>query len=156
MTKYSTQSLYSSLVLRQQQLSHEIATEFIKKMYEYEIIDEIYFIWWDPTWTLGYGDEFWSLSDMLETLDKDYDIEDVWNYYDYNTEHADQEHRLSLTTFIGMYKWYSGDLSTLYEEYKEIREKNRLYWKSTEGKKKQEDMMKPLIDKFLEEIKTLS
>jgi hypothetical protein len=93
---------------------------------------------------------------MLETLDKDYDKYDVWNYYDYNTEYADQEHRLSLTAFVGMFNGYSGDLATLYDEYKAIREKNRLYWKSTEGKKKQEDMMKPLIDKFLEEIKTLS
>jgi hypothetical protein len=152
---YSTQSLYTSLVLRQQQLSHEIAIEFIKKMYDYET-DEIYFIWGDPTWTLGYWDEFWSLSDMLETLDKDYDRRDVWNYYDYNTEHADQDHRLSLTTFVGMYKWYSGDLATLYADYKAKREKNRLYWNSPEGKKKEEEITKPLLDKFLEEIKTLS
>jgi hypothetical protein len=41
---------------------------------------------------------------MLETLDNDYDKKDVWNYYEYNTEHADQDHRLSLTAFIGMYK----------------------------------------------------
>jgi hypothetical protein len=153
---YSTQSLYASLVLRQQQLSHEIAIEFIKKIYNYEIIDEIYFIWGDPTWTLGYWDEFWSLSDMLETLDKDYDRRDVWFYYRYNTEHADQDHRLSLTTFIGMYKWYSGDPATLYEEYKADREKNLIYWESPEGKKKEEEITKPLIDKFLEEIKSLS
>jgi hypothetical protein len=153
MTILSQQSLYASLVIKQSKLSHEIAIEFIKKMYDYEIIDEIYFIWGDPTWTLGYGDEFWTLSDMFETLDKDYDRKDVWNYYEYNTEHADQDHRLSLTTFIGMYKWYIGDLATLYEEYKAEREKNRLYWISPDGIAKTEEITKPSIDKFLEDIK---
>jgi hypothetical protein len=55
-----------------------------------------------------------------------------------------------------MYKWCSSDLATLYEEYKAKREKNQLYWNSPEGKKKEEELTRPIIDKYLEEIKTLS
>ena len=135
-----------------------LAREFILKVYEIEQeeLDEIYFIGNDPTWVLGYGDQFWWLSEMYETLLHDYDPSDVWQWYYYTSENLsdDRSEYLNLKSFIGMYKGYKGELSDIAKKVRAEREANRPYWDSEEWKLRTKNDMDELKDKFLKDIIT--
>ena len=144
-----------TLCKQQKKLSHAIAREFITKMYYLEDYDmnieniELYFIWDDPTGTLWYWNEFWSLSDMYETLLHNYNKQDVWNYYDYNMHGwEDSSGRMNLKSFVWLYHDYEWDLAELYEKVVKERKDNAKYWASGKGKAESEKYMKEKTDEF--------
>ena len=91
-----------------QAIDNAIATLFLRKMYDIpdnDYPDDIYFISNDPTGTLWYGDEFWNLDTMYETLLHNYKKEDVWNWYWYSLEHSgeNRENYINLWHFVRKY-----------------------------------------------------
>jgi len=136
--------------------SHNIATAFIQKMYqvEKEEMDEIYFIWEDPTDTLWYGDEFWSLSTMYETLLHNYDRSDVWNWYNYSMLYYDEKDiSISLLYFVRKYRWYMWRISWIAEQERAEREKNQKRIQSPEFIAECEKEIKRMSDEFIKNIK---
>lgn len=147
---------YLPIISRYEHFAVEIAKAFVRKMYEIpnnEPTDEIYFIGDDPAWTLGYWDEYWSLSTMYEVLLYDYPIDRVWKWYDYHLEHwcRDTGYYISLKTFIEIYD-PSLELDEWAKKYMKERDENTAYWNSEEWKKETEERVKPLYEEFEKQI----
>jgi len=148
--------MYAKLCSDLEKASHSIATLFVRKMYDIpddKYPDEIYFIGNDPTGTLWYGDEFWPIDTMYETLLHNYNKEDVWNYYNYSLEHYwDSDAYINLWNFVRKYPGYTWDIADIAKKEKESREANTRYWNSHEGKAETEKRMKEMTDEFLKTI----
>lgn len=148
--------MYKKLCSDLEQSSHAIASAFIQKMYDVkpEEMDEIYFIGNDPTGTLWYGDHFWSLDTMYETLLHNYNTKDVWNWYYYSIEQSgdNNEAYINLWHFVRKYPWYMWDIADIAKQEKESREANTRYWNSEDGKAETEKHMEALTAEFLKTI----
>jgi hypothetical protein len=148
--------MHTKLCSDLEQASHAIATAFIQKMYDVKPaeMDEIHFISNDPTGTLLYGDYFWSLHAMYETLLNNYNTKDVWNWYYYSIGHSgdNRETYINLWHFVRKYPSYTGDLVDIAKQEKEEREAITRYWNSEEGKVETERNMEALTAEFLKTI----
>lgn len=135
-------------------------TEYMWKDY-FEDSDSIqeYGQWiWDPGGVADFGEWnfFFHLCDMYEVLKYQYDPDIVEKHYYYSIWHRwdDGEYGINLKHFSLLYKWEW--VEEFAKNYHSKLDKQRAYWNSEAWKKKEKEMMKPLFEKFKEDIDKLN
>jgi hypothetical protein len=67
------------------------------------------------------------MDDVYNTIIKNYDKWDVWNWYYYYTEVCTEDkYRIGLSRWCNDYQWYTGKLQDLYKERKKLVDTQRL------------------------------
>lgn len=138
----------------------ELTKDFVHHMFSEENEEDINDFYWiadNKTWTLEVNDTYWSLGDIVEVLKNNYPRKKVFAWYDYSTYYSSKDNNLFREYYINMsnfMKMYDGEMevSEFSQIYREKRDKDQFYWNSPEGKKKEEEMIKPLVDKYKKDI----
>ena len=123
-----------------------IIQEFYKRVYE-EGLDDYYYH--DLGSTIMLNDEYWSLNDIIETIENDYNPEYV---YKFNTYCIDSEGDLqvSLRYFMKNYSWEG--LEAFRDKYREERRLHDIRINTPEYQKQSKESFEKSFEKFRESI----
>lgn len=142
------------LINQFEETANDIQTKFAIYMFWEDCKDSGEWIWNDPSWVTDFFEwwYFFHLSDMYEILKYKYAPAVAKAFYEYNVSYRweECEYWINLKNFAKL--WDGSDIDEWAKKYHADRDKNRNFWNSPAGKKKEEETLKPLVDDFKKEM----
>lgn len=139
-----------------EEMIDELTKDFAHHMFHEEWEEDTEDYYWvadDKTGTLEINDTWWGLGTIHEVLKNNYPAEIVHKWYNYTLDNSgeEREYWINLEHFVKMYD--GSNLDEWAERYHKQLDKQRAYWNSPKWIAETEEQMKPLLEKFQEEIK---
>ena len=140
-----------------EEMIDDLTKDFVHHLFHEEWeedTEDYYWISEDRTGTLEINDTWWGLSTIIEVLHRNYPSKIVHKWYNYTIDNCgdDREYYINLESFVRIYD--GSNLDEWAKKYHDELNKNRMFWESPAGRKKEEEQIKLFVDAFKKEMQS--